>query len=182
MGKANAVLCINGQKIEPQYQVRYRVKDHPDELISSTSRSIDDAREDLADVNEFEGVHDAYIALMLPTEVRVSFNGWPPIIDPDACDSEVFRRGRAVLATLSVPDGKMDAWCRDAMTRIGTGLRLDWHHMAGRIIVKALGAVEKFRPDFEQFGRQELRELQKAEYERSAPPVPFMDVQYQLYD
>lgn len=55
---------------------------------------------------------------------------------PDPCDPEIFRRGSAVL----VLDGASNAVerCVRRLAR-ASGVRLDWHYVGGRAVVKMLG-------------------------------------------
>lgn len=58
-------------------------------------------------------------------------------INPDECDSEVYKRGTSV-GLFAIPKEDANAIC--AGIAAATGARVDWHYIAGRVHIKALPA------------------------------------------
>ncbi len=86
-----------------------------------------------------------------------------PTTIPLPCDQEVFKDGHVVLITHSIPSQKFEAWVQKVAAF--SGQRVDWHFVAGRAVVKALGdkarvhkAIEELMPEHDA--------LQKAGYDR----------------
>jgi hypothetical protein len=58
---------------------------------------------------------------------------------PPRCDDKVFKHGKAVFSTNTIPSCAMEGWVKKVAKK--SGQRVDWHFMGGTAIVKALGDV-----------------------------------------
>lgn len=77
--------------------------------------------------------------LVKALRVILSYLGWAQY-GPGEMDPKTYRYGKAV-AICVLPKKEIDQICRDL--RETTGLRVDWHYVAGRGIIKALGDTER---------------------------------------
>lgn len=62
---------------------------------------------------------------------------------PPACDNEVFENGTCIFIGDSVPSNAMEGWVKQVAT--DSRQRVDWHFVAGRAVVKALGDIDQAR-------------------------------------
>jgi hypothetical protein len=74
-------------------------------------------------------------------------------LDPRRCDPEVWKHGTPVLMTHSIPKEYMDDWCSKVSEQAEA--QVDWSFAAGRIVVRALGNLERVR----KVMRENLKEL-----------------------
>jgi hypothetical protein len=64
------------------------------------------------------------------------------------CDSEVFAKGEVVTVIGNHPGShKLEEWI--LKVRETSGQRVDWHFVAGRAVVKAIGDLAKVRAAME---------------------------------
>lgn len=60
---------------------------------------------------------------------------------PPPCDQEVFKKGKVVLVTHSIPSCAMEAWVQKVASK--SGQKVDWYFCGGRAVVVALGSIPK---------------------------------------
>ncbi len=68
--------------------------------------------------------------------------------NPPNCDPEIFESGTVVFMGVNVPSELVESWVKRVAST--SDQRVDWHFVAGRAIVKALGDVDKVRQTCEQ--------------------------------
>ena len=61
--------------------------------------------------------------------------------DPAPCDPEVFKKGKDIFMTHSIPSNAMEGWVKKVANL--SGQKVDWYFFGGRAIVKALGDCDK---------------------------------------
>jgi hypothetical protein len=59
------------------------------------------------------------------------------------CDREVYAKGTLLFMTHSLGSAAAQAWVQKIADR--SGQRVDWHYAAGRILIKALGDLDKVK-------------------------------------
>ena len=61
--------------------------------------------------------------------------------DPAPCDDKIFKNGKCVLITHSIPSNAMEGWVKKVAEK--SGQPVDWHFCGGRARVLALGDIDK---------------------------------------
>lgn len=64
-----------------------------------------------------------------------------PEEQPGRCDPEVYKSGTMVLMTHTIRSWMVEAWVKEV--REASGEKVDWHMLAGRACVLAVGDLEK---------------------------------------
>lgn len=64
----------------------------------------------------------------------------------DVCDTEIFNNGKAVAVIADRNSEAIEALVVEIASQ--TGVRIDWHYVAGRGIVRAIGDLQKARAAF----------------------------------
>jgi hypothetical protein len=61
--------------------------------------------------------------------------------DSSKCDQEVYEKGTVVMYCPPLPSEKVEAWLE--YVRDHSEQKVDWHRLAGRVIVKAIGNLNR---------------------------------------
>lgn len=95
---------------------------------------------------------------------------------PKPCDPNIFKRGKRVFMTHTIPSNAMERWVQSVAAECG--LPVDWHFAGGRAVVMALGdvtkvraAIEKLLPEHDKLYREAVAQYDDA----SEPPRYFFD-------
>lgn len=56
------------------------------------------------------------------------------------CDQEVYEHGKTIAVVVDAHSEVVEAWCQRVAK--DSGQKVDWHYMAGRAVVRALGDLE----------------------------------------
>ena len=67
--------------------------------------------------------------------------------DPKPCDRRIYEAGTCVLISNTIPSNAMEGWVRKVADL--SGQPVDWHFVAGRAVVKAMGDLRKVREALE---------------------------------
>lgn len=79
---------------------------------------------------------------------------------PPSCDKEIYEKGEHVFTTHTIPSNAMEEWVKKVAER--SGQRVDWHFVAGRAVVKALGDISKVKQAIQELKPEHDRLYQKA--------------------
>ncbi len=64
-------------------------------------------------------------------------------MNSDRCDEDVYKNGKVVFVTSTIPTDELNKWV-SRVARL-SGQKVDWHWMAGRAVVLALGDLVKVK-------------------------------------
>lgn len=79
---------------------------------------------------------------------------------PPDCDQDIYRNGTVVFVTDSIPSNAMERWVKQVAE--ASGQPVDWHFVAGRACVKALGDLERVKAAVERLMPEHDRLYAKA--------------------
>lgn len=85
--------------------------------------------------------------------------------DPKPCNAKIFKKGRHIFTTHSIPSNAMEKWVQNVAQE--ANVPVDWHFAGGRACVLALGnkeeiqrakdAVKKLMPEHDRLQREESK-------------------------
>ena len=61
--------------------------------------------------------------------------------DPLPCDPKIFKNGKTVFVTHTIPSNAMEGWVKKVAAM--SGQPVDWHFAGGRAVILALGDLPK---------------------------------------
>jgi hypothetical protein len=84
---------------------------------------------------------------------------------PPPCNPEIFKSGKEVFVTSTIPSNAMECWVKQVAEK--SGQPVDWHFRGGRAIVLALGDLEKVKkalnelmPEHDRLYQEAVRKLE----------------------